>query len=318
VSIFSDLNQIQDLTLNPEYAGLCGLTQEEVEKYFEPEIAVILEKTKKTRETYLADLKEYYNGYRFSREPLTLYNPFGLLYHFAEKGEFNPYWYETGTPTFLINMIKSQNLDILHLGDMSFGMSQFQKFDIERLDAKVILYQSGYLTISNFDIEKNKFYLDYPNLEVRSSFATSLIEQYLSTDTRNSDALINKLPDTLSDGDVEGMIDVLRSFLATVPYDIIRDAENYYQTVFHLIFSMLGLDCRSELRIAHGRIDAKVETTKYIYLFEFKFNGSAKEALEQINEKDYPLPWKTGEKKIFKIGVNFDGEKRNISEWVVG
>jgi hypothetical protein len=196
-------------------------------------------------------------------------------------------------------------------------MKQFQKFDIENMDAVVVLYQAGYLTISNYDEEKNRYYLDYPNTEVRSSFATSLIEQYISTDNRNSHALIHKLPDALDEGDVENMIAVLRSFLAKVTYEIIRDTENYYQTVFHLIFNMLGFNYDSEVRTSSGRIDAVVETKKYIYLFEFKLNEPAEAALAQINEKDYSLPWRTGDKKIFKIGVSFDGEKRNIGEYLV-
>jgi hypothetical protein len=197
-------------------------------------------------------------------------------------------------------------------------MSQFQKFDIESMDAKVVLYQSGYLTISDYIEELNMFKLDYPNLEVKSSFAQSLIKALYDTPSDNADALINQLPAKLILGDVEGMIAVLRSFLAGVNYEIFRDTENYYQTVFHLIFSMLGLDCKPEHRIAHGRIDSKVETPKYVYLFEFKFNGSAEAALTQIDKNEYFLPWLTTKKKLFKIGINFDGEKRNISEWIVG
>jgi hypothetical protein len=246
-----------------------------------------------------------------------LYNPFGLLNHFDSRGEFNSYWYETGTPTFLIGLIKSQKIDILHLGEMSFGMSQFKKFDIESLDAKVVLYQAGYLTISNYDADKDRYYLDYPNLEVRSSFATSLIEQYLEVESIVSDALISKLPDALIDGDIEGMIAVLRSFLAAVPYKIIRDTENYYQTVFHLIFQMFGLNCRSEVETSYGRIDAVVETKNYVYIFEFKFNESAEKALAQIDKNEYFLPWLTTDKKLYKIGISFDGEKRNIGEYLV-
>jgi len=318
VSIFSDLNHIKDLTLDQKYADLCGLTQEEVEQHFEPEIANIIIEKGKTRETYLQELKEYYNGYRFSEKPLTLYNPFGLLNHFADNSKFAPYWYTTGTPTFLIDLIKSQKIDILNLSEFSFMLSEFFKFDIESMDAIVILYQTGYLTISDYDDDKDKYSLDYPNLEVRASFSKSLIQQYLEVEPINSNALISKLPDAILDGDIEGMIEVLRTFLAAIPYDIIKDTESYYQTVVHLIFSMLGLNCRSEVRIAHGRIDTIVETKKYVYCFEFKLNEPAEKALAQINEKDYLLPWRTTQKQLYKIGISFDGEKRNIAEWVVG
>ena len=315
ISIFSDLNNIIDLTLKPDYADICGLTQEEVEQHFEQEIAYILNETGKSRETYLQEMKEYYNGYRFSEEPLTLYNPFGLLNHFTEKGKFKPYWYITGTPTFLIELIKKQKIDILNLGELSFGLHEFYKFDIENLDAIVMLYQTGYLTISDYNDERAKYFLDYPNLEVSSSFSKSLIQQYFEVPSTNSNALIAKLPDALLDGDVKEMIEILRSFLAAVPYDIIKDTENYYQTVVHLIFSMLGLNCRSEVRIAHGRINTIVETKKYVYCFEFKLNEPAEKALAQINEKDYLLPWRNTQKQLFKIGISFDEEKRNITDW---
>jgi len=315
VSIFSDLNHIMDLTLNPDYADICGLTQEEVENNFEPEITGVLAKTRLSRETYLEELKDYYNGYRFSEEPLTLYNPFGLLNHFAERGRFSAFWYTSGTPTFLIDLIKKQKIDIVNLGNLKFRLNEFLKFDIENMDAKVVLYQTGYLTISDYDEEKRIYTLDYPNLEVSSCFASSLISNYLEVSSTDSDALTVKLPSAFIDGDVEGIIDALRQFLAAVPYDIIKDTENYYQTVVHLIFSMLGLDCRSEVRIAHGRIDTLVVTKRFVYCFEFKLNEPAEKALAQINSKDYTLPWKGSGKQLFKIGVCFDGDKRNIGEW---
>jgi len=186
------------------------------------------------------------------------------------------------------------------------------------MDAVVILYQAGYLTISDYNEEKRKYSLNYPNLEVSTSFSITLIEQYLSVDFDNSNALIANLPDALMDGDIERMIETLRQFMAAIPYDIIIDSEKYYQTVVHLIFSMFGINCRSEVRIAQGRIDTIVETKKFVYCFEFKLNEPAKKALEQINSKDYMLPWKGSGKQLFKIGICFDSEKRNISEWVSG
>jgi len=317
VSIFSDLNHLLDLSLDQRYNDICGLTQEEIENHFKPEIESIIKETDKSPETYLEELKEYYNGYRFSKKPVTLYNPFGLLNHFDKQGEFAPYWYATGTPTFLIDLIKKHKIDILELGNLSFGMNQFQKFDIESMDVKVILYQTGYLTISDYDEEVNEYILNYPNLEVNSSFAQSLIRDNYDIPSNNTDALINKLPSAMIRGNVEGMIEILRQFLASIPYDIIKDTESYYQTFIHLIFAMLGLDCRSEVRIAHGRIDTIVETKRNIYFFEFKLNEPAEKALAQINNKDYLLPWRSSDKKLFKIGICFDGEKRNISEWVV-
>ena len=315
VSIFSDLNMLSDLTLDPRYADICGWRQEEVEQNFGPEIEAVLTKTDRERGQYMEELRQYYNGYRFSEEPPTVYNPFGLLNHFDKGGKFSPYWYETGSPSFLIKLIQKQKINILNLNNLRIGYENFYKFDIESMDAVTVLYQSGYLTISNYDQKREKFVLDYPNLEVRSSFSKSLIGQYLMVSKESANTLFNKLPDSLLDGDIGGAIDALRQLLASVPYDIIKETENYYQTAVHLIFTIFGLKCRSEVRIADGRIDTLVETSNFVYCFEFKLDKSADEALAQINTKDYLLPWTGSGKKLFKVGVDFDSEKRNIGEW---
>jgi len=315
VSVFSDLNHLVDLSLDPRYANLCGITQEEMEQNFEPEIEEVLENTGKNRETYLEELRRFYNGYRFSRKLLTVYNPFGLLNHFDRGGEFLPYWYETGTPTFLINLIIKQKINIVDLTDMRVGYEDFRKYDIETMRSEPLLYQSGYLTIKDYDEELNQFILDYPNDEVRASFSKALLEQYLQPSDEASRGLKTQLITTLLKGDVDNAMNSLKTFLASIPYDIIKERENYYETAIHLIFTMLGLNCRSEVRIASGRIDTLVETKRFVYCFEFKLNGTAKEALEQIDTKDYLLPWAGSGKQLFKVGVNFDYEKRNIGEW---
>jgi len=315
VSIFSDLNNLNDLTLDPRYADICGLTQEEVEQNFEPEIAEILKENGKSREVYLDELRRFYNGYRFSEASKKVYNPFGLLNHFNKNGKFLPYWYETGSPSFLINLISKQKINIIGLKNLQIGYESFRVYDIENMDAATVLYQSGYLTISDYNEERNRFTLDYPNLEVSSSFSKSLIKQYLGVPDINANAPVLKLPDALMDGDIEGAIDALRQLFASIPYDIIKETENYFQTAIHLIFSVFGLNCRSEVRIAAGRIDTLVETKNFVYCFEFKMDKPAEEALAQINTKEYTLPWQGSGKKMFKVGVIFNSEKRNIGEW---
>jgi hypothetical protein len=164
VSIFSDLNQLVDLTLDPRYADLCGITQEELELNFAPEIEDVLGNNGKSRETYLGELRRFYNGYRFSKKPLTVYNPFGLLNHFDKTGDFLPYWYETGTPTFLLKLIVNQNINILDLNNLRVGYDDFSRFDLETMKAVPVLYQSGYLTITDYDDELQQFTFDYPNI----------------------------------------------------------------------------------------------------------------------------------------------------------
>jgi hypothetical protein len=315
VSVFSDLNHLDDLTLDPCYADICGITQEELERDFGPEIDEILEKTGRNREEYMENLRQYYDGYRFSQKTLKVYNPFGLLSHFKKDGEFEPYWYESGTPTFLVKLITDQKINILNLTNTQVGPESFRKFDVENMLAEPVLYQSGYLTITGHDEELDIYTLDFPNDEVRTSFAKSLVDHYLLPSSETADQLNIKLLLAMAKGDIEETISALRRFLAAIPYDIIEKTENYYRTAIHLIFNILSLNCRSEVHTSDGRMDSLVEMKNFVYCFEFKLDKTADEALEQIDTKEYLLPWMGSGKKLFKVGVNFDSGKRNIGEW---
>jgi hypothetical protein len=311
------LNHLDDITLNPKYADLCGITQEELERGFAPEIDAVLNATEKEKETYLSEVRRFYNGYLFSKIKLTVYNPFGLLHHFDKGGEFLPYWYNTGTPTFLVKLITEQKIDILNLDKLAVAYTDFSKYDIAGMRAEPLLYQSGYLTIADYDAELNEFILDYPNEEVRSSFAKSLMEQYFQSPDENTRILTTELVRAFVRGHPEGALEAIKVFLSKIPYELIKEKENYYQTALHLIFTMLGLNCRSEVRIASGRIDTLVETRNYVYCFEFKLNGSPEDALKQIDTKEYLLPWTGTGQKLFKAGVNFNTAKNNLGGWKV-
>ena len=315
IAIFSDLNHLTDITFDPTYSEICGLTQDEVEQNFNPEINCVLKETGKLREVYIDELRAFYNGFRFNEKKSTMYNPFGLLQHFYFKGKFSPYWYDSGSPSFLIKLIKDQKIDILDLKNKRVSEQAFNKFDIENMDALPLLYQTGYLTISDHDKESNEFILDYPNLEVSSSFAGSLLE--LINPSKSGFITISNISGMLIRGEIDDTLKTIKQFLATTPYDLIKNTENYYHTAIHIIFTMLGIDCRSEVRIAGGRIDTLVQTKKFIYLFEFKLDQSAEKALEQIDAKEYMLSFINTGKRLFKIGVNFKSEKRNIDEWII-
>jgi hypothetical protein len=301
--------------LSPDYYDICGITQRELEAQFQPEIDEIVQNKGIVRSEYLTKLKYFYNGYRFSKKPDTVYNPFGLLYHFNNHGEFEAYWFSTGTPTFLIKLIEAQKVDILSLENMSMTFVGLQKFNVDNMDSIAVLYQSGYLTIADYNDEFGEYILDYPNEEVRSAFANSLLEHYIHASAQNVNSISVRLPKALSKGDIDGAMNELISFLAAIPYDLAIKQEKYYQTVIHLLFRMLGMYCRSEVRIAAGRIDTLVEAGNYLYCFEFKLDGVAEKALRQIDDKEYLLPWKNEGKKLIKVGVSFDFEKRNIGEW---
>jgi hypothetical protein len=316
VSVFSDLNNLTDISLNPDYYDLCGITQEELEVDFLPEIDCVVKEKNINTDEYLARLRRFYNGYRFSKKEETVYNPFGLLNHFFNHGDFEAYWFSTGTPAFLIKLIEQQKIDILGLEKKAFTLAGLQKFNVDNMDALAVLYQSGYLTIADYDGEFNEYRLDYPNEEVRSAFAEALLEGYIHASMQDVNALAVKLPKALVKGDIEGAMNMLPPFFAAIPYGIQVKDERYYQTVVYLVFRMMGLFCQSEVQTADGRIDCVVETKKYVYCFEFKLNGSAEEALKQIDSKNYLLPWRESGKELIKVGVAFDHEKRNIREWV--
>ncbi|MHB9292367.1 hypothetical protein Holit_01464 [Hollandina sp. SP2] len=315
VSVFSDLNNMVDISMNPRFSDLCGITQEELEHNFADEIALVCEEKGVDQQNYLAEVKHFYNGYRFTEKYETLYNPFGLLNHFNEQGKFNTYWFSTGTPTFLITLIEKQKIDILNLEKKDISFLSFQKFNADTLDALAVLYQSGYLTIVDYDDASGIYTLDYPNEEVRVSFAEALLEHYVRVSAMDINALAVSLPVACATGDIKTVMQSLKSFLASIPYDIQLKDEKYYQAIVYLLFRMLGLRCRSEVRIAAGRIDTLVETKGYVYCFEFKMTGTAEEALEQIDRKEYLLPWQGSGKQLIKVGVVFDYEKRNIGFW---
>jgi hypothetical protein len=201
VSVFSELNNLTDISMNPGFYDLCGIIQEELDRDFAKEIDMVVEQKQIDRQSYLDKVKRFYNGYRFSKRPETVYNPFGLLKHFDEQGEFNAYWFATATPTFLIKMIENQKIDILNLENKTLTSMSFRKFNVDNLDAVAVLYQSGYLTIADYNDEFGQYTLDYPNEEVRASFADVLLEQYVQAPQENINSLALILPNAFAKGE---------------------------------------------------------------------------------------------------------------------
>jgi len=316
VSIFSALNNLTDITLDPEYSTLLGITQEELEKDF----ADYIDKWAKEyggKKKYIEKLKDSYNGYRFTKDTQSVYNPFCLLKHF-DSGDFHKFWFETATPGYLINLLDSQKIDILNIKDFSVAADDFKKYDSDNMDAVPILYQSGYLTVKNYIKETDKFMLGYPNKEVESAFANELATKYLKIPSSEKSSFVSNVIEWLYTGEPEKIItDGFIPFMAAIPYSITIAKEKYFQTIFHIIFNIFGFQCRSEVQIATGRIDSILETPKFVYCFEFKLKGTAAEALKQIDSREYLTPWHGKGKTLFKIGVSFDHKKRRIKEWKV-
>ncbi|MDR2728239.1 MAG: ATP-binding protein [Chitinispirillales bacterium] len=315
VSVFSTLNNLTDLTLEPQFADLCGITQEELERDFAGHIDKYAEDNH-GKESYLKELKSFYNGYRFSEEDVTVYNPYGIMKHF-ESGKFEAYWFETGTPNYLINLIESQKVNILTFKDLKVTANALNNYNSENVHAVPMLYQAGYLTIVKYDKMLNDYTLDYPNTEVRAAFSDELAVRYLKVSEAAKESLITNITAYLFSGDITSAMElVLKPFMAEIPNNLAIRHEHYFQTIFHIIFNMLGLKCRSEVATATGRLDTVVETPQYVYCFEFKLNKTAEEAIKQIDTKEYLIPYTGKGKTLFKVGVNFDYEERKIEKWI--
>ncbi|MDR2097054.1 MAG: ATP-binding protein [Spirochaetaceae bacterium] len=314
VSAFPQLNTLNDISFNPAYCDLCGVTQEEMEIYFAPEINHIVSEIEEEKYNYFMRLTRFYNGYRFSESNITVYNPCGLLNHFYNRGKFKTYCFASGVPEFLIKLMAEQNINIVNLESSKVSLVDFQVFDPEKMNVLVLLYQLGYLTISDYNDEAGLYILNFPNYEVHSAFARSLLGYYCKIS--GGEYAQNALLFALVEGGVD---DVMSAVWTTFAYvsDMRPGDEAYYKTVVYLLFRALGLFFFSDLRVYDKWIDAVIETKKYVYCFVFGLADNAEEALDRIDGSDYPSSWKDCGKKLFRIGVGFDYEKQNIKEWRV-
>ena len=322
VSIFSDLNNLQDISMLNDYAEICGLTQAEIEKTFKPEIERLATNTKKSYDKMLEELKKRYDGYKFSVLGESVYNPFSILNTF-NSGELKNYWFATGTPTFLVNYLKDAHYNIPDLD----GKVELNETGIElyRADAKnplPILFQSGYLTIKEYIEEVNMYRLGFPNDEVRYGFLENLFPSYSSLRPDETGVSIWKFVEDIRAGNVDGFMERMQAIIAGVPYDNLpkdklKLREQNYQTAVYLIFKLMGQFIETEIHCAKGRADCIVHTKDSIYIFEFKLMsaGSADDAIAQIKEKGYAAQFKAEGKKIILIGSSFDEEERTIGEW---
>ena len=322
VSIFSDLNNLQDISMLNDYAEICGLTQAEIEKTFKPEIERLAKNTKNSYDKMLEELKKRYDGYKFSILGESVYNPFSILNTF-NSGELKNYWFATGTPTFLVNYLKDAYYNIPDLdGKVELDESMLNEY---RADAKApipILFQSGYLTIKEYIEEVNMYRLGFPNDEVRYGFLKNLFPSYSSLRPDETGVSIWKFVEDIKAGNVDSFMERMQAIIAGVPYDNLpkdklKLREQNYQTAVYLIFKLMGQFIETEIHCAKGRADCIVHTKDSIYIFEFKLMsaGTPEDAIAQIKEKGYASQFKAEGKKIILIGSSFDEEERTIGEW---
>ena len=314
VSIFSHLNNLTDITLSENYAALTGYTQEELELNFDDYLKLIEQKLKLNREELLQNMKIWYNG--FSWDGVTkVYNPFGTLNFLSDK-VFRNYWFSTGSPRFLIEQMRYK--EIYNVENTVVNNVVLDKYDIDNLELIPLLFQTGYLTVKEIDIMTGEMVLDYPNKEVRESMYQYLIDDLSKNPSRmHTGRTIQDLSKAFMNRDLEQVQNVINSILKDLPHETFdKKSEGLYHGLVHLIFSYLGVFMLSEVHSYLGRADVVVETQSDVYIFEFKFNKTAQEAIDQILKNDYSGKYKASGKIITAIGVNFNGEKRGIDEWL--
>ena len=317
VSVFSDLNQLQDITLWPDYGTLCGITLQELLDTFQPEIKILAANNSISYDDAVQRMTRLYDGYHFCIKSVGIFNPFSVLNVLKSK-VFDNYWFQTGTPTFLVEMLQETEYDLRTLLDgIEAPSSMFSEYRVDSNNPIPLIYQSGYLTIKDFDREFGNYLLQFPNDEVRYGFINFLVPFY--TGVRNSDQgfYIGKFVQELRSGDYDAFLTRLQAFFADFTYELNEQTERHYQVVFYIVFKLMGQFTDAEVRSARGRADAVVKTPKYIYVFEFKLHDTAEAALKQIDDKGYLIPYQADGREVIKIGVEFSAEKRNISRWLV-
>jgi hypothetical protein len=319
VSVFSDLNHLDDISMDERYAAVCGISETELIRNFEPELQALAAKRGVTRDEAFAEVKKRYDGYHFAKECEDMYNPFSVLNTFA-KCDFAYYWFQTGTPTFLTKMLKEGNIEISDLeNNIYISADSITDYRTEWNNPIPVLYQSGYLTIKSYNSMFNEYVLGYPNEEVKYGFINELLPAYAPQWVNNRNFSASRFVKCLLNGNVEEFMTAIRAFFASIPYDLSDRTERHYQLVFYLLFTLMGQFVRTEVKSARGRADAVVKTADTVYVFEFKMeeNASAEEALAQIDDKGYLIPYTAEDRKLVKIGAEFSAEERGLSRWIV-
>ena len=323
VSVFSGFNQPDDISMDSRYDAICGITEEELYKYFGEPVKQMAEVMECSEDEMKLKLKKQYDGYHFSKNlNLDIYNPFSIIKAF-DKMEMESYWYESGTPTYLVKLMEGHKVNMQKLTGRSYERKYFIDYRADKEDPLAMLDQSGYLTIKGYDREYNEYFLDFPNDEVRKGFVTLTANSFFGKTEDEPDNWIKNLDRMLKRCDLDGVRKAFKSFLSSIPYEAnkderAKDFETHFSYTFYLIFRMLS--CYTTLiekQNSKGRADIIIETNNDIFIFEFKLDGSAEEALKQIEEQQYAVPYLNDKRKLHKIGVNISSASRTVDAWLV-
>ena len=318
LSIFSELNNLQNISMMPEYSAICGISQVELENNMQDAVQTLADNQNVSYKVALELLKYNYDGYHFCDKSEDIYNPFSLIKSLNEK-RFGSYWFDSGTPTYLVERLRRNPIDETTLDNIPLVPQSDFDVSPELSDNSLpMLYQTGYLTIKSYDERMQLYTLGYPNREVKIGFTRGLLGEYPSK-TGTASGFVAHFYAAMDSQDIDLAMEKLQAYLAGIPNDLENKTEKHYQTIIYLIFSLLGFYIRTEVKSAIGRADAVCYTDNNIYVFEFKVDGSAEDALKQIDEKGYMLPYKLEEgKTLVKVGVNISSQTRTVEKWVVG
>ena len=316
LSIFSELNNIKNISMLPEYAAICGITEEEMATQMDEDLDILAGRLNVNREEVVKKLKAHYDGYHFAWPSPDIYNPFSLLNAFAD-GRLDSYWFGSGTPTYLIEMLNRFGVLPSKIGGNEVVAADFDA-PTERMESITpLLYQSGYVTIKGYDEMFQIYTLDIPNAEVRIGLMRSLIPYYVTRDTQATNTTVVNLARALVRGDMDGMLCLLQTFLSTVPYCDRTDYEGHYQQMLYIIFSLLGAYVDVEVRTPMGRVDMVMRTATTLYIVELKLNQSAEAAIQQIDLKNYPERFALCGLPMVKVSINFDMERHTLKDWMI-
>ena len=315
-SIFSGLNNLDNISLFDQYSAICGISKTELTTQMKPDIEAMGEALNMTYEECLKELTQFYDGYHFSENSEDIFNPFSLI-KALNAGKIASYWFGSGTPSFLLKLLDNYHVNLSTLESQETVLSSFDQSTEEMTDALPLLYQSGYLTIKKYEPMFQEYTLGIPNKEVRDGLLNSLIPHYVNPRRSDNNAFLLGFCKAVYRNDIEAALEHMRTYMATIPYDLENHSEKHYQTIFYLMFSFLNIYIRTEVKSAIGRADAVMHMPDTIYVFELKVDKSADEALAQIDEKGYMLPYHAEGKRLVKIGISFDSTQRTIRDWKI-
>lgn len=318
VSVFSGLNNLNDITFDDEYAGICGVTEKELYDCYCEGVEALAAGLKTSKEEIYEKLKHYYDGYHFSKSLLDVYNPYSLN-HVLSKGEFKDYWCRSGVPTLLSKTLMLNDFDVESLNGKKVLESELTYISMFNANPVSLFYQTGYLTIKSYEERRQRYVLGYPNREVEGAIMSNILKVYThSIDERRG--VIFDMEDALEEGNPKEFIRLLKAFLSDIPNQLHKHVaryENYYHTIFYCLTTLIGLDVEAEYSTSEGFIDILINTGNYVYIIELKVNGTAEDAIKQIEEKHYDAPFVDGPRKPIKIGIGFSRETHNISSYLI-